>query len=242
MKGFQSTVLAMLVALPVVGSAAAAETNVTWKSSVSLGATAKSGNTDKTLYTMNLKGGRYAPKSDLISSLYGEYGETEDEQTEGLLRGQSNYRYKFGSQNWNGGAFVEVYHNDLKKIRYRVKSGPSFGYYFLNTEALKLDVSGGINYVRERTSEGETAFAEYRVAGNVLWSISATASYYLNLEYTANVEDVSDGSGLLVTGLKSKVNEDLSIFVELRDDYDNKPPAGVSDNDRTLTAGLAYDF
>ena len=132
----------------------------------------------------------------------------------------------------------------LKDIDYRVKLGPNLGYYFLKDEKATFDVSAGINFVHEKTGAGDDDFAEYRVGLNYLRALSATASYYLNIEYTANVEDVDDGGGLLVTGVKSKVNGRLSLFVELRDDYDNMTPEGsdVEHNDVTFLAGLTYDL
>lgn len=249
MKLIKGVVLGALVAVPIMGFADEV-TNVTWKSSISLGATVKKGNTDKTLYTMNFKADRRAPKSDWINSLYGEYGETEnkgtgkDEQTEGQLRGQSDYRYKFGSENFFGGIFSELYHDALKQIDYRIKIGPNIGYYWINKEAMKLDTSFGINYVHEDVWGGSDDYAEYRAALNYLWQFAENSSYYLNIEYSANVEDVDDGGGLLVTGLKSKINSKFSMFVELRDDYDNMLPddSDVEHNDVTFLAGLTYDI
>ena len=248
MKYMKAAWTGLMMVLPMIGLAEEA-TNVIWKSTVSLGATIKQGNTEKSLYTMNLKGDRAAPSSDWINSLYGEYGETEnalgeDEQTEGQLRGQSDYRYKFSDGNWFGGAFGEVYHDVLKDIDYRVKLGPNLGYYFIKDEKAKFDMSFGVNYVHEKSGTEEENFAEYRVGLNYLRALSETASYYLNIEYTANVEDVDDGGGLLVTGVKSKINSRLSLFVELRDDYDNMTPEGsdVEHNDVTFLAGLTYDL
>jgi len=243
MNPIKSVAIALLAVLPVFGFADAV-TNVTWKSSLSAGATFKNGNTDSELYTMNFKGDRYAPKSDWINSLYGEYGETESTQTEGQVRGQSDYRYKFGSENFFGGIFSEGYHDALKQVHYRVKMGPNIGYYFINKEDMKLDASIGINYVHQRTAEGIDNFAEYRGALNYLWEITETASYYMNIEYSANVEDTRDSNGLFVTGLKSKVSTKLSMFIEYRDDYDNLPAenSGVTHNDSTVLAGLTYDI
>lgn len=253
MKYMKPAVLGLTIALPMFGLADEI-TNVVWKSSLSLGATVKQGNTEKSLYTMNIKADRATPKSNWINSLYGEYGETETEdattgatedvQTEGQLRGQSDYRYKFSDGNWFGGAFGEVYHDVLKEIDYRVKLGPNLGYYFIKDEKAKFDMSFGINYVHEKSGTEEENFAEYRVGLNYLRALSETASYYLNIEYTANVEDVDDGGGLLVTGVKSKINSRLSLFVELRDDYDNMTPEGsdVEHNDVTFLAGLTYDL
>lgn len=244
MRRITGLMMAALAVMTVAGFAEGADTNVVWKSSLGLGATYKSGNTDKTLYTMNLKGDRFAPSSDWINSLYGEYGKTESTQTEGQLRGQSEYRWKLGKDSkWYAAAFGEAYHDALKDINYRIKAGPNVGYYFIDNAKMKLDANGGINYVHESTAAGDEDYAEYRAAGNFLWQISETASYYLNVEYSADVQDVDNGNGLLVTGVKSKVNAKLSLFVELRDEYDNMPGGtDVVFNDVTVLAGLNYDF
>ena len=242
MRILKGITLAALVALPVAGFAGEAATNTVWKNSVALGATYKDGNTEKSLFTMTLKGDRYAEKSDWLSNLYAEYGKTEGDQTEGQLRGQSDYRYKFGGGNFFGGGFGEAYYDDMKGIRTRLKLGPDVGYYFINKETMKFDTSIGLNWVYERTTATEGDFVECRVAANYLWDFTETASYYFNIEYSANVEDTNDGNGLLTTGLKTKVSEQLSLFVELRDEYDNTPDPDVDHNDVTVTAGLAYDF
>ncbi len=243
MKHIKGMLLAALVVVPVVGFAEEATTNTTWKSSLALGATYKDGNTEKSLFTMNLIGNRFSPENDWLNSLYGEYGKTEGDQTEGQLRGQSDYRHKFGGGNFFGGAFGEAYTDSIKQIRTRLKLGPDMGYYFINRETMKLDTSIGLNWVYERTATVERDFVECRLAANYLWEFTETASYYFHIEYSANVEDTNDGNGLLVTGLKTKVSEQLNLFVELRDEYDNTPDGvGVEYNDVTAIAGLAYDF
>lgn len=243
MKLIKGVILGALLAMPAF-SFGEEVTNVTYKSSVAVGATYKSGNTEKSLFTTNLKGDRYSPKNDWINSLYGEYGKTEGDQTEGKVRGQSDYRYKFGGKNFFGGAFAEAYHDTIKQIRVRLKAGPNVGYYFINQEAMKLDASAGVNYVYERTPTEERNFGEWRLAANYLWDITELSSFYFNIEYSANLEDYNDGNGLLVTGLKSQVKDNFSLFVELRDEYDNiKDSIEVQEyNDVTVMAGLAYDF
>ncbi len=243
MKQFKKAWLVALVALPFAGFAGDAVTNTTWKSSLSMGATYKDGNTEKSLFTVNLKGDRTSPENDWINSLYGEYGKTDGNQTEGQLRGQTDYRYKFGGGNFFGGVFGEAYYDDIKNIRTRLKLGPNLGYYFITKENMKLDASVGVNWVYERTATSEDDFAEVRLAGNYLWDFSETASYYLNVEYSADVEDTDNGNGLLVTGVKTKMSDQLSLFAELRDEYDNTPDGvDVDYNDITIIAGLGYDF
>lgn len=242
MRGLKVSMFVALMAASLT-SWADETTNTTWKSSAALGATYKDGNTEKSLFTMTLKGDRYSPKNDWLNNLYGEYGKTEGDQTEGQLRGQSDWRYKFGGRNFFGGVFGEAYTDSIKQIRTRIKLGPNVGYYFINEETMKFDTSVGVNWVYERTATREHNFAEVRAAANYLWEFTETGSYYLNVEYNANVEDTDDGNGLLVTGLKSKVSDQLALFVELRDEYDNTPDGvGVEHNDVTIVAGLAYDF
>lgn len=236
--------LAALALLPLAATAADnTVTNASWKNSLQVGATYKSGNTDKTFFTMNLKGNRTAPKSDWINSLYGEYGKTDGDQTEGQVRGQSNYRYKFGNEKLFGGVFGEAYYDGIKDIRPRVKLGPNVGYYFINQKKMKFDTSVGVNGVYERTSEDSHTFAELRLAAHYLWDFSETASYYMNVEYGINFEDIDDGNGLFVTGLKAKMNDKFSLYTELRDEYDNMPSGSDIDrNDLTIIAGIGYDF
>ena len=241
MRMIKGVMLVAVLAMPLAGLAEEV-TNVTWKSSVSLGATYKDGNTDKQLYTMNLKGDRFAPTSDWINSLYGEYGKTEGAQTEGQVRAQSNYRYKFGSENFFGGIFSEGYHDTIKDIKVRLKIGPNVGYYFINEEDMKLDGSIGINEVYERRGEEEDDYAEWRVAGNYSWTITEASSCYVNAEYSAKVDDHEQGSGLLVVGAKSQLRANLSMFIEARQEYENKPTPGTAHTDTTIMAGLSYDI
>jgi hypothetical protein len=239
---FKGVLLGALVALPLAGFAAV-DTNVTYKSSIALGATYKDGNTEKSLFTMDLKGDRYSPKNDWINSQYGEYGKTEGSQTEGKLRGQSDLKHKFGGKNFYGGAFGEALTDSIKQIRFRGKLGPNVGYYWINQETHKFDTSVGVNYVYERTAAVERDYGEWRVAANYLVDLSETSDFYLNVEYSANLENEQDGNGLLVTGVKSQLKDNLSIFLELRDEYDNIPDTPTTEyNDVTILAGLAYDF
>ena len=192
---------------------------------------------------MDLKGDRYSPKNDWINSLYGEYGETDKERTEGKIRGQSDYRYKPGGKSFFVGAFGEALNDAVKQIRFRGKIGPNVGYYFINKDHHKMDASAGINYVYERSAAGERDYGEWRLAGNYFIKLSEKSEYYLNVEYSANLEDYTDSLGLLVTGVKSQIKDNFSIYIELRDEYDNVLDAGVEEyNDVTITAGLAYDF
>lgn len=242
MKMIKGTMLIAALAMPLMGYAADPATNVTWKSSIAAGATYKDGNTDKTLYTTDFKADRTAPRSDWINSVHGEYGKTESQQTEGQLRGQSDYRYKFDGGNFFGGVFTEGYHDAIKDIYVRVKLGPELGYYFINSATVKLDGIAGLNEVYESTSDGDKDYAEWRVASHWDWTIAENSSAYASVEYSAPIDDHESGTGLLVTGLKSKIQERFAMYAELRNDYENKPAGGREHSDTTVVVGVAYDI
>jgi putative salt-induced outer membrane protein YdiY len=251
MNLIKGLLLAVLIAAPVAGQAQeeAAATNKLWKSNLSVGATYKNGNSEKSLFTMNLRADRFGEHHDIINTLYAEYGQTgtptsPSEQTEGQIRGQSEYRHKFGDSKWFGGVFGEARNDAIKQIRIRAKIGPVIGYYFIDKENMKLDATFGVNYVYERTAaNGEDDYGEYRAAANYLWNITDKSDFYFNIEYSADIEMVDErNSGLLVTGVRSAVYESLFLFIELRDEYDNLPAPGTKHNDETIIAGLSYDF
>ncbi len=251
MKVIKGVVLAALIAAPLAGFAQdeAAGTNKLWKSNIALGATYKNGNSEKSLFTLNLRADRFGEHHDVINTLYAEYGKTGSptapkEQTEGQVRAQSEYRHKFGDSKLFGGVFGEARNDAIKQIRVRAKIGPVVGYYFIDKDDMKLDATFGINYVYERTAaDGEDTYGEYRAAVNYLWNITEKSDFYFNIEYSADVEKVDiRNSGLLVTGARSSLYKDLAMFIELRDEYDNNPSPGTKHNDETILAGLSYAF
>ena len=108
---------------------------------------------------------------------------------------------------------------------------------------MKFDTSFGVNGVAEKNADTSTQYGEYRLAANFLWDFTENASYYFNISYDIEMDDTEKAKGLLVTGLRSKINNRLSMTIELRDDYDNKPVGdGVDNNDITVLGGLTYDF
>lgn len=242
--GFNKTLLGVLVVLSSAGISKAATTNVTWKSSLSLGASYRSGNVEKSVYTVNLKGSRYGPKVDWLGSMYGTYGKTEGFQTEGQFLGKSDYRYKIlGHNKFYGGLYAEIFQDAIKDIQLRVKVGPNIGYYFVYRDAFKFDASAGTTFTYEKASKTTKTFGALRLTGSYDRKITDAASCYFNVEYSVSFEDSNDNDGSLVTGVKNKVNKNLSLNVEVRDQYDNvSGQSNVNRNDVIVTTGLVCDF
>lgn len=217
---------------------------VDWKSSIALGSTYRRSTVSKMNGTLNLKTSRYAKKSDWISSLYGLYGKTEGIQTDGELRGKSDFRYKLlGNNTFYGGLYSEAYHNSVKDVSLRLRLNPSVGYYFIYRDALKLDASAGTTLTYERPGGQTERFGSIRLAGSYDRKITDTTTYYLSAEYNMSLEDSADSDGSLITGIKAKITENLSLNLEFRDQYENiSSRSNTRRNDITVTTGISYDF
>ncbi len=215
-----------------------------WENEMALGANYRSGNTEKSLYTLNVKRERYSDVSDWLHGFYGEQGETEGEQTEGLVRARSEYRLRFSDPVYFASVIAQGLHDSIRGIRLRAQLGPNLGMYVIDDEVLKLDVAAGFNATYDRGLEGSSQYAGYRFSANFSWDFSERASSYAQIEISGNVEEpMEDYYGWLVLGLKSGLLDSVSLFAELRNEYDNMPDASGSErNDVLANLGLMYDF
>ncbi len=215
-----------------------------WENEAALGASYRSGNTDRSLYTTNVKRERYSDANDWLNSFYGEHGETEGLQTEGLARAQSEYRFRFSNPAYFASVFTQGVHDSIRGIRFRGQLGPNVGCYVIRDEQMKLDVAAGVNLTYDRGVEEEATYTGFRLASNFNWDFSERASIYAEVELNGNAEEpAEDYYGWLVMGVKSGLLESVSLFAELRDEYDNMPDAvGSERNDVLVSLGLVYDF
>lgn len=215
-----------------------------WENEAAVGASYRSGNTDRSMYTMNVKRERYSDENDWLHSFYGEHGETEGLQTEGLARAQSEFRFRFANPDYFASIFTQGVHDSIRGIRFRGQLGPNVGYYVVQDERMKWDVAAGVNLTYDKGIEEEATYTGFRLASNFNWDFSEQASIYAEVELNGNAEEpTEDYYGWLVLGVKSGLLESVSMFAEMRNDYDNMPDAvGSERNDLLVTLGLVYDF
>ena len=247
MKHKKITIFAVLL-LAACSSVFAEEekvkSDVKWKNNLSLGSTYKSGNTEKQSYTMSINSTMNSKRHDWIGSFYGSYGETWDQQTDGQIKAKSDYRYKLiGNNAFYGGLYSEAYHNAIKDLKLRIKVGPNIGYYFIYRDSLKFDASAGTTITYERSEEETKSFGSLRLSSTYDHKISETTTYYLSAEYSISFEDSADNDGSFITGIKTRITDNLSLKAEFRDQYDNLPASSEARrNDITFTTALAYNF
>ena len=120
-----------------------------WENEMALGANYRSGNTEKSLYTLNVKRERYSDESDWLYGFYGEQGETEGEKTEGMVRASSEYRVRFSNPAYFASVVAQGLHDSIRGIRLRTQLGPSLGMCD-GRRGLKADVAAGFNATYDR--------------------------------------------------------------------------------------------
>ena len=218
--------------------------NKAWENQLSFGADYKSGNTKKSLYIFDLKREKYTDSNDWINGLYSEYGETEGLQSEGLIRAYSEYRSRFNDSRFFSSILVQGVHDSIRSIKLRAKFGPNLGVYLINKSKVKLDLTVGLNSTYERGVENEEAYAGYRFSLNFKWYLNNVSSTYSKVEFSGNTGDpFVDYYGWLILGVKSSLLDDISLFAELRNDYNNVPDLDITKkNDVLVNLGLSYVF
>tara|TARA_B100002019_G_C21242903_1_gene586570 strand:- start:814 stop:1533 length:720 start_codon:yes stop_codon:yes gene_type:complete len=213
------------------------------KNHASVGLSLRSGVVDSSLFTLNLKNESYSTKADWINSLYLEDGKTAQIRTEGLIKLNSEYRLRFKNKNYFGSIFSQGTHDVIRGIHYRFQLGPNIGYYFLNSDKIKLDLSSGLNATHERL-EKKDSYAALRISTRMNYKINSRSDTYANLEINSDLSDFKNNfNGLFIFGFKSNLYDSFSIYSEIRNDYDNLPSKVNTDNNEFLiTMGFAYDF
>ena len=213
------------------------------KNHAKAGFSMRTGVVDSSLFTLNLKRESYSSKSDWINSFYLENGKTAKIKTEGLVRLNSEYRLRFKNDNYFGSIFSQGTHDVIRGIHYRFQLGPNIGYYFLNSEKIKLDLSSGLNATHERLNK-KNSYAALRISTRMNYKINLKSETYAHIEINNDLSDIKDNfNGLIIVGLKSNLFESISIYSEIRNDYDSSPSnINIDKNEFLITMGLAYDF
>jgi hypothetical protein len=213
------------------------------KNHAKAGFSMRTGVVDSSLFTLNLKRESYSSKSDWINSFYLENGKTAKIKTEGLVRLNSEYRLRFKNDNYFGSIFSQGTHDVIRGIHYRFQLGPNIGYYFLNSEKIKLDLSSGLNATHERLNK-KNSYAALRISARMNYTLNFKSETYAHVEINNDLSDIKDNfNGLIIVGLKSNLFESISIYSEIRNDYDSSPSnINIDKNEFLITMGLAYDF
>src|SRR5271154_4328922 len=143
----------LLALLLITCSAAWAQTVVTnatpapgapvWHGDVALGLSLARGNANTFLLSGEASAENVWDKNDLKLGADGQYGlndwgQTNQTQSTEAIHGFLDYKRLF-TERFYGDARIDGYHDDIASIQYRLVVGPAAGYYFIKSDATKLN-------------------------------------------------------------------------------------------------------
>jgi putative salt-induced outer membrane protein len=234
-----------LIVLAVVGYGVGAlwgeEAGSKWTSSVGLGLTKTSGNSDVTNLALTAQAVDEMVKGKWSTNVNLTYARNDGDETAnkgGILTEldypQGDRLFYFGKVGFEFDKFADL---DL-----RTSPGGGLGYIIVHADGVKLSATIGANAVTDffsnntRDTRGTLSWTE-----EFAYDLTSTANLTHNFNIQNNFKDFGDYLLSTELSLSTKVSDHLSLKASLLDKYDSTPfSADLKKNDLTFITALNY--
>ncbi|MFH1577247.1 MAG: DUF481 domain-containing protein [Candidatus Margulisiibacteriota bacterium] len=213
-----------------------AETTIERK--VSLGGQQTGGNTAVQSLHMDFKLNRnrkWVDETTIKGSLDQEF--SAGAETQNKASGSGRFARSINKQFFHY-AKLQAEHDRFQDLNIRIIPTIGFGYWFHEDDIFKSTLEGALGYQKEYLISGgvnETALVT--VSSDILWGVFTN-----NLDVYASATDLDNYRFTNESKLKIKLNTHYSFKLSLKDEYNNRPAAGVQKNDAAFTTGLEFAF
>jgi putative salt-induced outer membrane protein len=234
-----------LLLLPSVPSLVA-QTNVPppvphWDTSVAVGVTATSGNSDSILATVTGRADKKWDPHELHFGVDFAYGKADGLKNNDSVRAFGQYNYLF-TDRWYGYVRAEGLHDAIADIEYRFTIGPGVGYYLIKTAATSLSVEGGPGIVIEKQGPDSKTYFTARIAEKFEHKFNDRVRIWEMAEFLPQVDRFSNYLINSELGVESGLSKAWALRLVLQDSYDNEPAPDRKRNDLKLIAALAWKY
>jgi len=217
-----------------------------WDTTVAAGVSLTRGNSRTMLLNGSVITERKGAPDELKFGAEANYGETEVTDTNGTksmeanvqnARGFADYRRLLTARDF---AYlgVELRHDDIAGLDYRLVAGPGVGRYWLKGERQRLMTELGAAYVREKQAGDTDDRVVLRLAERYEWKLSATAKLWEAVEYLPALEDFERYLLNGEIGIEAAVNTRVSLRLVAQDKYNSEPAPGSDANDLLVIGAL----
>jgi putative salt-induced outer membrane protein YdiY len=228
-------------------TAAAPATN--WQSSATLGLTIARGNTDTTLVSLALGSEKKWAHSDLKLDADAIYGDSRapnaptSTETADAEHSFAQYNQDFTDRFFGYGR-LEVMHDGIADIQYRLTLAPGAGYYFIKNKTADLSLEGGPGLIAEKLGDQTSSYVTLRIAQKSHYRISEHSKAWETIEFLPQVDKFNNYIVNAEIGIEAGLNKSnkLALRTVLDDSYDNVPAPNRLKNDLKLIAGITYKF
>lgn len=226
-----------------IGKDAVPAKHTPWTGSIDLGLVQMDGNTEKTSVRLAVSAAKQMESDRLEASCYVNYGETDGR--EDTSQGGASARYKlFHVPKFFSYYEAGVEYDEFQSLDFRSRIGLGVGRQFIDTSVTQLSGRIGglwINENYERPIQDES-YAALALGMDFMRRLGKNLVLTQKISLDVSVEDTEDALLTSETGLRTDLSEKMSLSIVVIDRYDNNPPAGLTENDFTLTTTVGYRF
>ena len=212
-----------------------------WESSVNLGLSYTSGNSDTLLATGGIGTQKKGKTTEWFFGAKGAYGKNDGDINNNMVEGFGQFNYLF-SERLYGYARVAALYDAIAAIDYRVNLSPGLGYYFLKSKTTTLSGEVGPGYVFEKKGGEQANYAAIRFGESFEQKIGEKARLWQTLSYLPQVTDFGNYQINAEIGIEAPLIKDLALRVAASDTFTSQPAPGKKQNDLMLVGGVSYKF
>ena len=224
-----------------------------WSADVTLGFTARSGNTDQVEYSARARAERTTPLTRTVFEYRGALGRVQGEENVNNHRGDARLDLRQTRRFFWTPAQVQALRDEFQNIDLRGSLGAGVGYHWLDTSSTDLEVAGGVQYrytefgsVEPDEDRREGTAALY---GRLFFDHELTSAVDFETAYEAvlAVPDTNDWTHSLRTTLEIDLPRSLELDITGIWDRNNAPARDgdgelPEKDDFTITVGIGWEF
>ncbi len=212
-----------------------------WESSVNLGLSYTSGNSDTLLAAGGIGTQKKGQHSEWAFGAKGAYGKNDGEINNNMAEGFGQYNYLF-TERLYGYLRADALYDAIAAIDYRVNLSPGVGYYFLKSKATTLSGEVGPGYVFEKKGGVADNYATIRFGERFEQKLGEKVRLWQSLSYLPQVTDFGNYQLNAEIGISAPLGKDLSLRVVAADIFNSRPAPRKKQNDLMLVSGIEYKF
>lgn len=224
-----------------------------WSGKLSLGLTARSGNTNQVDMTSHLLLRRGTPLTRFATEYGSTFGSVEGEETVNAQRANTSFDYFLTRSFFLTPVWIDYFRDPLQNIEYRITPGAGLGYRIFDAGDLQWDVgiAGAYRYTRfasvtvgeEEIDRSGAAVVGTRFETDITSAVDLTLDYSLQV----GVPDIEETNMHARLAFEIELTSVLDLDVALVwERVGNPRPDGAGnvpeEDDLRITIGLGVDF
>jgi putative salt-induced outer membrane protein YdiY len=221
----------------------AAPTNKFWTGNVALGLTLTRGNSRTLLASASAHAVALwdHKNNELILDGNAGYGTQDGSETTETADASSQYNHTL-TPRFFAGLKLDLFHDGIADIHYRVTVAPLIGYYALKTTNTLLGLEFGPGYIDTRQDDESESYAILRFGERYEYKFSKTARVWETVEIMPQVNEFDNYLVNFELGAESTLTKSITLRAVIQDYYNNIPATGRERNDLRLVTGVGFKF